>query len=216
MKKAGKSASFSQDFKRTLIYIPIIHTQADMGNLGESVRRETLMKLGKQSLKRKLDLINNVWAEIEKVIDRLELPYETVRLYQDGLPVCGREIEIVTELAKSGSLNHQLLIRLMERGAKLMGTESSEFLLEEYGLIKEMVSAGAVFEKGPTRARRKAVADAVLGKRDQYVADCINKTLQSGETGILFLGALHSLKNRLDTDIRVIYPVNRPLAHRGK
>ena len=216
MKKAGKSASFSQDFKRTLIYIPIIHTQADMGNLGESVRRETLMKLGKQSMKRKLELINNVWAEIEKVIGGLELPYEKVRLYQDGMPVCGREVEIVTELAKTGSRNHQLLIRLMEMGATLMGTESSEFLLEEYGLIKQMVSAGAAPRKGLTVARQKAVADAVLGKRDQYIADRINKTLQSGETGILFLGALHSLKNRLDTDIRVIYPVNRPLAHRGK
>jgi hypothetical protein len=62
-------------------------------------------------------------------------------------------------------------------------------------------------------ARRKALADALIRKRDQYIADRIEQTLQIGETGILFLGMLHALENQLHKDIRVIYPVKLALYH---
>jgi len=223
MKALKKRGLHPRIFERTLIYVPIIHTLSDMGALGESVRRSTLMKIGKQSMNRKLDLINNVWTEIEKVINGLVLPYENVRLYQDGLPVCGKEVQIVTELAKTGSRNHQLLARLMKRGAKLMGTESSDLLVEEYELINQMLSAGNIPEKGMRTARQKdggtalqkRAADQLLKKRDRYIAGRINTTLGKGETGILFLGMLHSPQSLLDRNIRVIYPVRRILFQGG-
>ena len=199
---------------RTLIYFPIIHTRADMGALGESIKRATLEKLGRQSMKRKINMIDQVWTEIETTIDKLDISYENVRLYQDGLPVCGKEVEVVTELAKAESRNHQLLLRLMQGGAKLMGTESSELLIKEYELIKQMLAAGDTPAKSIRTARQKAKADLVLGQRDQFIAGRINKTLQNGETGILFLGALHSLRHRLNKDIRVLYPINGPLRAR--
>ncbi len=45
---------------RKLIYFPIVHTQADMGELGESVKRASVKKLGRMGWKRKLDLIDKV------------------------------------------------------------------------------------------------------------------------------------------------------------
>ena len=51
----------------------------------------------------------------------------------------------------------------------------------------------------------------MLKKRDRYIAGRINSTLGKGETGILFLGMLHSLKDLLDRDIHVICPVRRIL-----
>jgi hypothetical protein len=54
------------------------------------------------------------------------------------------------------------------------------------------------------------MADALIRKRDQYIADRIDQTLQIGETEILFMRMLHTLENQLHKDIRVIYPVNRP------
>lgn len=197
--------------RRTLIYIPIIHSQVDMGALSESVRRATLQKLGEKGWKRKVNLIDKIWTEIEKVIDGLAFSFEKVRLYQDGLPVCGRETEIVTELAKVGSRNHQLLLRLTERGATIMGTESSEFLVEEYELVKQNLAGGDTLKVAGVAARKKALSDSLLKRRDQYIADRINGTLRGGETGILFLGMLHSLRNWFDKDIRVIYPITRPL-----
>jgi hypothetical protein len=52
------------------------------------------------------------------------------------------------------------------------------------------------------------MSDSLLKRRDQFIADRINDTLCPGETGILFLGMLHSLRHLLDEQIKVVYPVN--------
>jgi len=192
---------------RTLIYIPIIHTQADMGALSESIQRLKVKRLGRKGWERTVNLVDKLWARIEQAIESLILPYERLRLYQDGLPVCGREVEIVTELAKAGSRNHQLLLRLREKGATIMGTESSELLVEEYQLVKQdFASKPEVARRG--EARRKALRDSLLKRRDQYIARRINDTLLEGETGLIFLGMLHSVGPWLDKDIRIVYPIH--------
>jgi hypothetical protein len=127
--------------RRILIYFPIIHTQTDMGNLKASVRHVMLKKAGLQSFKRKAEAVNRLWTEIELAIDALKLDYRKVRLYQDALPVCGREADIIRDLADKGSRNHRLLLKLMERGAVPMGTESADLLLEEYETIKRVIDA---------------------------------------------------------------------------
>lgn len=196
--------------KRTLIYLPILHTQADMGSLGESVQRETLRKLGRIALRRKDQAIDKVWTQIEQVIAGLALDYPKTRLYQDGLPVCGREEGIVRDLARRGSRNHQLLVQLMAQGATLMGTESAELLRQEYELVKRTLGAGPTSAPAGMTARQEALSQELLQRRDRYIAARINATLKAGETGILFLGMLHSLENWLDQDIRVIYPFRPP------
>lgn len=208
--------SSSGDLERRLIYFPIVHTQADMGRFGESIDRVTLQKFGRKVWRRKANLIDKMWTEIEVVIDGLALSYERVRLYQDGLPACGREAEIVKELAKAGSRNHKLLLSLMERGATIMGTESSELLIQEYELFKQILGARNTLKGTRMDVRQKTLSDSLLKGRDQHIADRINKTLRSGETGILFLGMLHSVENKLDNDIRVVYPINPPIEHGGK
>jgi len=194
-------------FTRNLIYFPIIHSQVDMGAFSESVRRATLRKLGKKAWKRRVNLIDKMWASMEKVIDGLALRYEKVRLYQDGLPVCGREAEIVAYLAKAGSCNHRLLLRLMERGATIMGSESPDLLIEEYELDKQILAAGDTLETAKIETHQKKLSDSLLKRRDQFIADRINSTLRFGETGILFLGMLHSLESWLAKDVRLIYPI---------
>ena len=109
-----------------------------MGALNEPIQRLKVKKLGKRMWERNLELVKDFWTQIEQVTEGLALAYEKVRLYQDGLPVCGHELEIVTDLAKAGSRNYQLLLKLKEKGATLMGTESSELLLEEYQLVKQV------------------------------------------------------------------------------
>ncbi|MBU4121499.1 MAG: hypothetical protein KKA48_08105, partial [Proteobacteria bacterium] len=138
------------------------------------------------------------------------------RIYQDGLPICGKELDIVTELAKKGSPNHQILVRLMEKGATVMGTESAELLIEEYHLIKRILETGDVKDAIAIEIRQKAASDLLLKKRDEFIAARIDQTLQPGETGILFLGMLHNLAGLLPEDINVCYPINRPLDKGGK
>lgn len=196
--------------ERTLIYIPIIHTQADMGALSQAIQRLKVKELGRRGWERNVQLVNKLWAQIERAIKGLALPYERVRLYQDGLPVCGRELEIVTELARAGSRNHGLLHRLRERGARIMGTESSELLVEEYELVKEDFASGKPGFATRAEPRRKALRGSLLKRRDEYIARRINETLQAGETGLIFLGMLHSLGSWLDTDIRLVYLIHPP------
>jgi len=176
----------------------------------------TLRKVGRAAFKHKVNVVDKVWTEIERAIDNLDLPSKTVRIYQDGLPVCGREAEIVTDLANTGSRNHRLILRLIERGATIMGTESAELLVEEYELIKKILSAGDPSEAKKIEARQKPLSDTLLKRRDQYIADRINSTLQIGETGILFLGMFHSLSSLIDKDIRIIYPISPPFDRGGK
>jgi hypothetical protein len=199
---------FASGHSRPLIYFPIVHTQADMGALKESVTRATLQKVGRAGLARKTAAIDKIWTEIEDAIDALPLSFDRVRLYQDGLPVCGREAEIVTELARAGSRNHQLLLRLMAQGAVLMGTESGDLLVQEYQLARQSLTTRPPRAAGMAAARR-ALAQALLLRRDQFMAQRINETLKSGETGILFLGMLHSLEGYLHPDVKVIYPLHR-------
>jgi len=198
----------SSGHSRTLIYFPIVHTQADMGALKESVARATLEKVGRAGLARKTAAIDQIWTEIEAAIDALPLSFDRVRLYQDGLPVCGREAEIVTELAQAGSRNHQLLLRLIAQGAVLMGTEEGHLLVQEYQLARQSLTTRPPRAAG-VAATRRALSEALLQRRDQFIARRINETLKSGETGILFLGMLHSVERRLNPDVKVIYPLQR-------
>ena len=201
--------------RRTLIYFPIIHSQMDMGGFSETVREVTLRKLGGGAWKRKISLVKQFWTDIGNAINGLDLPLKKTHLYQDGLPVCSREIEIVTELAGKGSPNHLLLRHLMKKGAILMGTESPALLIEEYRLMKEILASGDVREASRIEARRKSAGDILLEKRDAYIAARIDATLKMGDTGILFLGILHKIEERLPEDIHVLYPINRPVDQRG-
>jgi len=199
----------SGDVSRTLIHFPIVHTLADMGALQESVVRATLNKVGRTGLDRKMQRIEDIWTEIERIITDWPLSFDKVRLYQDGLPVCGREAEIVADLAQKGSRNHQLLLRLMAQGAILMGTESGELLVQEYRLTCQALTSRTP-RAAELAARRRSMGDALLEQRDRFIARRINETLQQSETGLLFLGMLHAVERFLPKDIKVVYPLRRP------
>lgn len=191
-------------FRRRLIWIPIIHAGADLGNLAESVREVYVRKMGRARWEKHMADLDRFWRGIRARIEKRRLDYPKVRLYQDGLPTCGHEEQIVRDLARAGSQNHRLLVDLMAKGARLTGTESPEFLLEEYNLAREALVAAASRE-APEAARRRAERTrTILEKRDQYIAAQIARTLQPGETGLIFLGMLHSLVGRLPRDIEIL------------
>ncbi len=195
---------------RQLVYIPIIHTETDMGGLGKTLSKVALREFGEESRLKKQDVTNRMWENIEKAVQNLNLTFSKVRLYQDGLPECGREADIVRDLAAGGSRNHQLLIRLMEKGASLVGTESPALLVQEYEIIRQMMQARDGPDDREAFSRLKAMGERILKERDLYIARRINATLEHGETGILFLGMLHNLEGMLDEEIMVSYPLYRP------
>lgn len=195
---------------RMLIHIPILHTPADMGALAGAIQRLAIEKLGRREWEQNIKAIDQLWVIIRETIVKMDLPYARVRLFQDGLPRCDREAQIVADLARAGSPNHQLLLFLMGKGAALTGTESADLLLEEYQLVQQLLNARGPGESERVQARQRSLSRSLLGKRDRYIAGRIDETLCQGETGILFLGMFHSLQEHLAKDIEVRYPILSP------
>lgn len=176
---------------RRLIHVPILHTAADLGSLAESVKAQYAKILGPAGWTWRQQTVEQLWRAIRGRIEALGLDYAKTRIYQDGLPVCGFELQIVQELARAGSSNHQLLLDLVDRGATLMGTEEPQLLVREYQFHQSSAGrtgvASASADQGPEKARQLLVA------RDDFIAERIKATLRPGETGLLFLGAAHRL-----------------------
>jgi len=185
---------------RKLLYVPIIHTEADMGSLKESIRARYPSQQDWESYQ---VVASQFWTEASQRIVSAELNYRQVRVYQDGLPICGRELDIVRDLASRGSKNHQLVWSLVEKGARLEGTEDPALLLEEYNHIKAIVQAKTEQELKTTREEYQQASQTLLQKRDDFIASHIDSTLKDSETGILFIGAIHEAEKKLPDDIQV-------------
>ncbi len=190
---------------RALIYFPIIHSPKDLGSLGKAA---TDLRSDAQENKY-LDAVKQFWEVVAKTIDGLELDYNGLKLYQDGLPVCGKEQEIVAEVAKSGSENYRLLQTLNQKGAVIMGTESPELLVKERDLMMRMLNSTEFVKTSLENAQ------TLLNQRDEYIAQRIAQTLQDNEMGILFLGLMHDIEARLPEDIFLIEPLGKPSVLKG-
>ena len=193
---------------RKLLIIPIFHTDVDMGSFKEKINEITEKQFGKVELQNHRRDIVKFWEELDKIIEKRikDIDISVLRIYQDGHAVGGPiGIKIAKEIAERGSRNHQIIMRLINRGAVLMKTESIDLLKEEYFLIKSMVMA-----KTPVDGERAAMEyrkrkDEILKKRDKHIAENIDKTLKEDETSILFIGAAHNVEKELPSDIVVDY-----------
>lgn len=195
-------------FDRVLYYYPIIHAQTELGTLGDISRQIIKDKIGQEFLVERMARINQLWEQIGKSANELTIDYQRTRIYQDGLPICGYEDNIVSDLAKQGSINHQIILDLQKKGSTLMGTESPDLLLNEYHLMKEMLLDGNT-SKGTTDQNKFREKQALLlHQRDEFIANRINETLCQGESGILFLGVLHAIEAQLNKGIHVIHPID--------
>jgi len=207
---------------RKLIYVPIVHTTADMGSQAEALEREHVRRHGRGEWARTRRLIDEVWEGLRTRLLALALDYRGVRIYQDGLPVCGRELDIVREVAQAGSRNYALILELLDRGAMLEGTESPDLLREEYERIrsaipKESVTRGRM-QTGesasaglPDQAREESARESerILRQRDEFIGRRIDETLKEGEVGILFIGLMHRVDRFLPRDVEVQYLIHR-------
>jgi hypothetical protein len=182
-----------------LIIIPIAHTEADLGSAAVAARRATEQRYGRDSWARKQRLLHEAWDRVEEWARATPIAPGRAFVFQDGLPVCGREAEIVDDLVAKGSRNGQILRLLMDRGAAITGTESPALL------IKELERLNAAGDQPGT----SAAAQQLLGQRDRYIATRIDETLMPGSTGILFVGLSHNVAACLPADVAVKYPLGR-------
>lgn len=188
---------------RRLIYVPIVHTAADMGSQAEALEREHVRRHGRGEWARTRRLVDEVWEGLRTRLLAMNLDYGRVRIYQDGLPLCGRELDIVREVAQGGSRNYALILELLERGAVVEGTESPGLLREEYERIRSAIPAGQAREEDAGEGER------LLRQRDGFIGRRINETLKEGEVGILFIGLMHRVDRYLPPDVEIQYLIHR-------
>ncbi len=194
---------------RRLIYIPIIHDLADMGTKAEPLKQAFIRRFGLDQWERRRALIADVWGGIRQKLLGRDLPWDRVRIYQDGLPISGKELEIASDVAVQGSQNYRLVLELVGKGATLMGTESPDLLLREYRLISRMVEAHPVVQPDTAGRESDAEAQEILGARDAFIARRVSDTLGNAGIGVLFLGMMHQVDQLLPKDIAVEFLIDR-------
>jgi len=187
---------------RTLLYVPIIHTSADLGSLAKDVDRRGLENFGENTWRNHLRTIDGFWDALSLYFDSINV--SGAKIFQDGM-VADRDVglNIVEEGKKSGSKNYQLVSKLLQRGAILMKTEDFNLVKKERDRLLKMIRAKTTVEKLFGLIIYKSTKKMLLNQRDESIAQRIDKALHEDETGILFIGAYHNIKPRLPRDIKI-------------
>ena len=187
---------------RTLIYVPIVHTSADLGSLAKEVAKRGIADLGEEIWKEHRRTVDGFW---DALIDYFEsIDVSGIKIYQDGM-VAEDEIgqKIVEEGLKAGSRNYELVSSLLKRGAFLVKTEDFKLVKKEHDRLLEITQATTIIAKFLSFIRYKLIKNTLLNKRDSFIVRRINETLNQGEKGVLFIGAYHNIKRRLPKNIQI-------------
>lgn len=187
---------------RTLIYVPIIHTSADLGSLAKDVAKRGMVDLGEDLWEEHRKTVDGFWEVIANYFDSEDV--SGAKIYQDGMVAEGEIGEmIVKEGEKSGSRNYELVSRLLKRGAFLVKTEDFNLVKEERDRLLSITQAKSTPKKITAYLKYKFIKDRLLNKRDKFIARRINDTLKEGEKGILFIGAFHNVQKWLAWDLLI-------------
>ena len=187
---------------RTLIYVPIIHTSADLGSIAGDVTKRGIAGLGEEIWAKHRNTVDGFWDAISRYFDSVDVT--GTKIYQDGMVAEG-EVgkKIVEDTAKAGSKNYQLVLNLLDRGAVLIKTEDFKLVKREYYMLLGITLAKTIVQKIIALIRYKLVKGILLKKRDAFIAAMIDETLGSDEKGILFIGAFHNVREKLHKSIHV-------------
>ncbi|MBI4235895.1 MAG: hypothetical protein HY688_00885 [Chloroflexi bacterium] len=191
---------------RALLYIPILHTEADLGSAAPALRAQTITLCGAGRWAEHCEAVCRFWDRLAEYFDRLDA--KGLRLYQDGLGVGGDAgLRIVRKAAERGSPNYRLLLGLIQRGAVLQATEHPALLGEEQQTLLSglgVAKPGAkVGDASPQPREDQERRGWLLSARDRFIGETIHGTLQEGETAALFMGAYHDVRPYLAPDIVV-------------
>jgi hypothetical protein len=187
---------------RKLIYVPVIHSSADLGSIAKEITKRGVKGLGEELWEKHTQTVEGFWNVISEYFDSKDVT--GVRIYQDGM-IAEDEVavQIARDTAKAGSKNYQLILRLQERGAILMKTEDFGLVKKEYDKLRAITEAKSIRKKIIAFIKYKLAKTLLLNKRDAFIAQRIDQTLKEDEKAILFIGAFHDIKKRLLKNIEI-------------
>jgi pheromone shutdown protein TraB len=187
---------------RKLIYVPVIHTSADLGSMAEEATRRGIAGLGKDFWEEHRKTVDRFWNAISLYFDSIDVA--GMKIYQDGMVADGEVAEkLVEQGVKTGSKNYELVARLLKRGSVLVKTEEIKLVKQELDRLLAITQAKSLLKKLMAFIRYKLIKNRLLKKRDEFIAKRIDETLDHGEEGIIFIGAFHNIKRRLPKSILI-------------
>ena len=187
---------------RKLLYVPVIHTSADLGSLAKDVTKRGIADLGEDIWGKHAATVEKFWDVISDYFDSMDVT--GVKIYQDGMVADGEVGQrIVEEGAKAGSRNYELVARLLKKGAILVKTEDFKLVKEERDRLLALTRGQSITRKLIIFIKYKLAKDRLLNKRDKFIAKSIDESLSHGEIGIIFIGAYHNIKPKLPRDIQI-------------
>jgi len=191
--------------KRTLIYIPVIHSGSDMGSIADDITRKGIAGLGPETWQLHIKTVEKYWDVIANYCERLKFDENGLKIYQDGMVADGDiAMKIVEDNVKMGSRNYAIISRLISRGAEIVKTEDFNLVKKELELYKSISANDSFLMKLLKILLIKAKRKFLLKKRDTFIASSVADTLKTGETGLIFIGAYHQILNKLPEDIKVV------------
>ncbi|MBU0715879.1 MAG: hypothetical protein KJ964_11035, partial [Verrucomicrobia bacterium] len=153
--------------------------------------------------------VQEMWTGIAAKLNDAHLPYDRVCIFQEAMPVCGMEKEIAESLATQGSRNHQLVLDLVGRGARLEGTENPDLLMQEHEYLTALIATGAGRPERAAFEEYQARSKVLMEKRDAFIAARIKSAIREGELPLVFMGVRHQLDKQLDGDFMITYLIYR-------
>lgn len=187
---------------RKLIYVPIIHVSADLGDIASEINKRGRISFGEGYWKKHKETILKFWDSIARYFESLEV--KDFKIYQDGLVVDGQlGLKIVSDGVKKGSKNYEIVSRLISRGAQLVKTENFPAVKKEYDYLIKIAKAKKFVRKLIAALNYRFHKNKLLRERDKFIAKTIDNTLGEGESSVLFLGAQHEIISKLPEDIEI-------------
>jgi len=187
---------------KKLLYVPIIHMEADLGSVAAIIDQRSSQMCGRERWNQHKKVVSSFWDSIANYFDRLSP--SNLKIYQDGLMIDGKlGKKIVEEGVKKGSKNYKIILKLVKRGAEIRKTEDIHLLKKEYDSLIKLSQTKSPIEKTLAYIGYKLRKNPLMEKRDKFMAERINETLQDEEVGVFFIGVYHNVLPRISQDIMV-------------
>ena len=125
---------------RKLLYVPIIHSSADLGTIAAETEKKGIAICGQAGWEAHQQTIAAFWDALSNYFESINP--KGFKIYQDGLAADGEMgMKIVADGVKRGSKNYAIIDRLIQGGAILAKTEAMDSVMKEYKSVKELAAA---------------------------------------------------------------------------
>ena len=172
--------------------------QAEEFKRGRKLYFIPLIYCGKEPQAEYLEKFNKYWNQVETQMSDLELKLGQVnKIYHELIPVGSDEgIKVIKEL---NDKSYQIIKNRLDKGAQLEATEEDDLLTEFMDWSKCLVG----LQNPKVFTKVYEFYTEASKNRNEYIARQIDETLETDETGILFMREGHQVQ--FPSDIQVFY-----------